>query len=94
MSICQPIDDIIRRAMRDPSRSDIWFAWYPVRYSALGTGSWVWLRKVWRNRCAGVTIYQSVQIIESRQWEETPWDLTSDIVAGIEAAKKAIERER
>lgn len=40
------------------SRSDAWFAWYPVRTGALGGGDWIWLRRVWRNRCLGVTIYQ------------------------------------
>jgi len=39
-------------------KSDIWFAWRPVRLGALGTGRIVWLRRVWRNRCAGVSIYQ------------------------------------
>ena len=41
------------------SRSDMWFAWHPVRTGALGTGKLVWLKRVWRNRCCGVTIYQS-----------------------------------
>ena len=40
------------------SKSDEWFAWYPVRTGALGTGGVAWLRRVWRNRCMGVTIYQ------------------------------------
>lgn len=44
------------------SQSDIWFAWYPVRTGALGTGRWVWLCKVWRNRCLGATIYQTLPV--------------------------------
>jgi hypothetical protein len=40
------------------SRQDYWFAWYPVRFGALGTGRLVWLKTVWRNRCMGATIYQ------------------------------------
>lgn len=40
------------------SITDTWFAWYPVRIGALSTGPYVWLRRVWRNRCMGVTIYQ------------------------------------
>jgi hypothetical protein len=35
-----------------------WFAWRPVRTGALGTGRWVWLERVRRSRCLGVTIYQ------------------------------------
>ena len=50
--------DFIDRARIEPSRSDIWFAWFPVRIGALGTGPVVWLKKLWRNRCGGVTIYQ------------------------------------
>lgn len=42
------------------STSDIWFAWHPVNLGALGTGRRVWLRRVWRNRCMGVTIYQTL----------------------------------
>lgn len=34
----------------DPSRTDLWFAWYPVRTGAFGDGKWMWWRKVWRNR--------------------------------------------
>lgn len=41
--------------------TDTWFAWYPVRCGALGTGKWAWFEKVWRNRCAGVTIYQQAE---------------------------------
>jgi hypothetical protein len=37
---------------------DEWFAWRPVRLGALGTGRLVWFRRLWRNQCAGVTIYQ------------------------------------
>lgn len=48
------------------SRSDTWFAWRPVRLGALGTGPWVWLRRVWRNRCAGITIYQSLHLIATQ----------------------------
>ena len=44
----------------DKSKSDNWFAWYPVRLGALGTGGWLWLEKVWRNKCCGVTIYQPI----------------------------------
>ena len=51
-------DLILRRDPEDASRSDCWFAWHPVRVGALGTGSFAWLSKVWRNRCCGVTIYQ------------------------------------
>lgn len=40
--------------------TDTWFAWFPVRCGALGTGEWAWFEKVWRNRCAGVTIYQPI----------------------------------
>ena len=46
---------------QDPSKSDIWFAWFPVRLGALSIGHWIWLEKVWRNKCAGVTIYQSLK---------------------------------
>ena len=42
------------------SGSDKWFAWHPVRTGALGTGSVVWLKHVWRNKCFGVTIYQDI----------------------------------
>lgn len=38
---------------------DLWFAWRPVRTGALGTGGWTWLRYVSRDRCLGVTIYQT-----------------------------------
>jgi hypothetical protein len=55
----QSIDERIKkRAPKDASQTDQWFAWYPVRIGALGTGQIVWLKKVWRNRCCGVTIYQ------------------------------------
>lgn len=46
------------------SIDDEWFAWRPVRLGALGTGRWVWLRRVWRNRSIGVTIYQDLADIE------------------------------
>lgn len=52
------MDGVLRLAQIHPSRSDTWFAWFPVRYGALGTGRVAWLRRVWRNRCAGVAIYQ------------------------------------
>lgn len=52
---------IIKRAMKNPSKTDTWFAWFPVRTGALGTGRFVWLKKVWRNKCAGVTIYQPLK---------------------------------
>jgi len=45
------------------SRSDTWFAWRPVFTGALGMiggGRLVWLRRVYRNRCMGVTIYQEL----------------------------------
>jgi len=42
------------------SQSEIWFAWHPVFTGALGTGKLVWLKRVWRNRCMGVTIYQEL----------------------------------
>ncbi len=50
---------MLGRSLR--SRSDTWFAWYPVRVGALGTGRLIWLERVWRNRCMGVTIYQSLK---------------------------------
>jgi hypothetical protein len=55
------IEDKIKRGWEsDASRDDIWFAWYPVQLGALGTGGWAWLRKVWRNKCCGSTIYQVI----------------------------------
>lgn len=42
------------------STTDTWFAWRPVRLGALGTGRW--LRRVWRNRCMGAAIYQSLEV--------------------------------
>jgi hypothetical protein len=42
------------------SASDTWFAWHPVRLGALGTGRLAWMRRLWRNRCLGVTIYQDL----------------------------------
>ena len=53
--------NIIDELLKDPanhSRSDFWFAWRPVRIGALGTGPFRWLKKLWRNQCCGVTIYQ------------------------------------
>lgn len=53
----------IDRLLLDPrnhSQSDTWFAWRPVRLGALKSGPWIWLRKVWRNKCCGVTIYQEL----------------------------------
>ena len=44
------------------STSDTWFAWFPVRLGALGTGRWAWLQNVWRNKCCGVAIYQSLDV--------------------------------
>ncbi len=44
------------------SRSDVWFAWYPVRLGALGVGRLVWWEYVWRNRCMRATIYQSLEV--------------------------------
>lgn len=46
---------------REVSVDDTWFAWYPVRTGALGTGRVVWLQRVWRNRCMGATIYQPME---------------------------------
>ncbi len=48
--------------MQSSNKSDEWFAWYPVRTGALSTGHWVWLKRVWRNRCMGVTIYQPLEV--------------------------------
>jgi hypothetical protein len=50
--------------IKDPNTEDIWFAWFPVRLGALGTDTIAWLKNVWRNRCGGVTIYQSLSIFE------------------------------
>lgn len=63
-----PIDTISQRIQSTRAgltpqwggRSDVWFAWRPVRLGALGSGPLVWLRRVWRNRCMGVTIYQDL----------------------------------
>ena len=43
------------------SKSDVWFAWFPVSLGAFGMGDIVWLKKVWRNRCMGATIYQDLE---------------------------------
>jgi hypothetical protein len=43
------------------NKEDIWFAWFPVRLGALGNGKIAWMRKVWRNRCLGATIYQDIE---------------------------------
>ncbi len=43
------------------SAQETWFAWYPVQTGALAPdffSSWMWLKRVWRNKCMGVTIYQ------------------------------------
>jgi hypothetical protein len=40
---------------------DIWFAWYPVHIGALGTGPRRWLKRLYRERFAGVTIYQDLE---------------------------------
>ena len=54
--------NILYEAMKRCSTTDTWFAWYPVRLGTLRSGQCVWLRRVWRNRCAGVTIYQPLEI--------------------------------
>lgn len=53
-------EKIARGRASDASKSDVWFAWRPVQVGALGHGGWVWMRRVWRNRCCGVVIYQMV----------------------------------
>jgi hypothetical protein len=59
--------DLRLRAARDgfrpdwASKSDIWFAWHPVRIGALGTGPVRFGVKLYRNRCCGVTIYQDLE---------------------------------
>ena len=50
------------------SKSDIWFAWYPVRLGALGTGRLIWFKKVWRNKCCGITIYQLIHQETYMDW--------------------------
>jgi hypothetical protein len=65
-------NDILTLARINPSRSDTWFAWYPVRVGALGTGRFVWLRRVWRNKCCGVTIYQPLDLIRNPQKTALP----------------------
>ncbi|KKL69877.1 hypothetical protein LCGC14_2110500 [marine sediment metagenome] len=62
------LDKLIRQ---NPSKSDIWFAGFPVRLGALSMGHWIWLEKVWRNKCAGVTIYQPVEMYVAQKIEET-----------------------
>ncbi|GEM_PF-6008029 len=52
------MDKITLRAMQRPPITDIWFAWFPVRLGALGSGKLAWMQRVWRNRCGGVKIYQ------------------------------------
>lgn len=51
------------------SKTDTWFAWYPVRTGALGTGRWVWLQRVWRNTTCGVAIYQLLREKNGEQHE-------------------------
>jgi hypothetical protein len=57
--------------MSPTSRSDVWFAWRPVRSGALGAGPWLWWRHVWRNRCRGVTIYQPLDLVREPSPFET-----------------------
>lgn len=82
-------DDILTRAKADPSRSDTWFAWYPVEVGAFG-GRWVWLRRVWRNRCAGVTIYQRLDDIRRTSMIEK--QQLNDVLAEVRSVRQ--ERER
>jgi len=49
----------------DCFKTDFWFAWYPVRLGAMGTGRYVWWCKVWRERAIrgpykGCVIYQLI----------------------------------
>lgn len=63
MNTEREIDRRIRMARFRPdyrSRSDTWFAWHPVRTGALGSGRFVWLKKVHRERILGITIYQEL----------------------------------
>lgn len=62
--------NIEKLARQNPSESDIWFAWFPVRLGALSTGRWIWLKKVWRNKCAGVIIYQPVGVYITQKIRE------------------------
>lgn len=79
--------------------NDVWFAWRPVRLGALGTGRMVWLKRVWRSRCARVAIYQPnvkkrnpraaagsvpVRVEESVDW----FDL---LMTGLKAEKQAVK---
>lgn len=49
--------------MRGVFTTDTWFAWYPVRTGALGTGRWIWLRRVWRLRsyAGDPSLYQTLK---------------------------------
>ena len=58
------LPSLMFRAIQRPSVTDTWFSWYPVRYGSMSTGSWVWLKKVWRNRCCGTAIYQPLSMID------------------------------
>jgi hypothetical protein len=55
------------------NREDEWFAWHPVRFGPLGDGPWVWLRRVWRNRCCGVTMYQDLDMVRKCQAKSAQW---------------------
>lgn len=41
-----------------------WFAWYPVRLGALGTGRLIWLRRVLRIGRGLCAIYQPLDVDE------------------------------
>src|SRR5450755_4779477 len=55
--------DIVKAGFADHwlPQEDTWFAWYPVRLGALGTGELVWFRYVRRDMCLGVTNYFSLK---------------------------------
>ena len=57
---------IKRVLITDASKSDEWFAWRPVRTGALGTGQWAWMKRLWRNKCCGVVIYQPLNLNKKR----------------------------
>ena len=57
-NINSSMNELMMRARHQPSTTGLWFAWFPVRTGALGTGRLVWLRMVLRNQCAGISIYQ------------------------------------
>lgn len=54
-------------AISGASRSDEWFAWYPVRLGAIGVGRWVWMQHVWRNRCMEAMIYQDLPLARASE---------------------------